>query len=202
MQSRTSYERWNGLAVVGALLVVGGVGWFVARELQFDPFGAVANAGWPFFVISPGVILLTSSLIPKPPQGVGLAIAGTIVTAVGTVLLYQQTTGHWASWAYAWALVGPGAAGLGMAVYGLIFRQRDLVLVGARLVAIGAAIFVAGYWFFETVFATGRAPVDLGTWWPIVMVAIGIAALVAGFAGREHGTNDGASPSDAQGGAR
>ena len=52
----------------------------------------------------------------------GFAIAGSIVTTVGSVLLYQQTTGHWESWAYAWALVGPGAAGLGMLVYGLLFR--------------------------------------------------------------------------------
>jgi hypothetical protein len=202
MQSRTSYERWNGWALAGALLVVVGIGLFVARELRFDPFAAVADAGWPFLVIIPGVILLTSSLIPKPPQGVGFAIGGSIVTTVGTVLLYQQTTGHWASWAYAWALVGPGAAGLGMAVYGLIFRQRELVLVGARLLAIAAAIFVAGFWFFETVFATGLAPVDLGTWWPIVIVALGIAALVAGFAGRERGTHDGPSRSNAQGGTR
>jgi len=201
MQSRTSYERWNGLAVVGALLIVAGGAWFVAREFRFDPLAAVADAGWPFFVIIPGVVLLTSSLIPKPPQGVGLAIAGTIVTTVGTVLLYQQTTGHWTSWAYAWALVGPGAAGLGMAVYGLIFRQRDLVVVGARLVAIAAVIFVAGFWFFETVFATGRAPVDLGTWWPIVVVATGIAALVIGFVGHERGTTDGPSRSEEQGGA-
>ena len=202
MQSRTSFERWNGLAVVGTLLVVAGAGWFVARELWFDPFAAIARAGWPLFVMIPGVILLTSSLIPKPPHGVGLAIAGSIVTMVGTVLLYQQTTGNWASWAYAWALVGPGAAGLGMAVYGLVFRRRDLLLAGARLVAIAAAIFVAGLWFFETVFATGSAPIDLGSWWPIVTVAIGIVALVAGFAGGRNGTNDESMDPGAKGVAR
>lgn len=202
MQARTSFERWNGLAVVGALLVLAGVGWFVARELRFNPFATVADAGWPYFVIIPGVVLLTSSLIPRPPRGVGLAMAGTIVTTVGTVLLYQQTTGNWASWAYAWALVGPGAAGLGMAVYGLVFRQRDLVLVGARLLAIGAAIFVAGFWYFESVFATGSAPIDLGMWWPLVIFAVGIAALVAGFASRGRGTNLGPSHRDEQGGAR
>jgi hypothetical protein len=190
MQSRTSFERWNGLAVVGTLLVVAGLGWFVARELRFNPFVAVADAGWPLFVIIPGVILLTSSLIPRPPRGVGLAIAGTIVTTVGAVLLYQQTTGNWASWAYAWALVGPGAAGLGMAVYGLVFRQHELLRVGARLVAIAAAIFIVGFWYFETVFATGNAPFDLGTWWPAALVAVGIVVLVAGFAGRGRGTNE------------
>ena len=121
MRTGFSIERWNGLALVGALLVVGGVGWFVARELRFDPFAAIADAGWPFFVIIPGVILMASSLIPKPPNGVGFAVAGSIVTTVGLVLLYQESTAHWESWAYGWVLVGPGAAGLGMLLYGLIF---------------------------------------------------------------------------------
>lgn len=202
MQSRPLFERWNGLAVVGTLLVVAGIGWFVARELRFDPFAAIADRGWPLFVIIPGVILLTSSLIPKPPHGVGLAIAGTIVTTVGIVLFYQQSTGNWESWAYAWALVGPGAAGVGMTLYGLVFRQRDLLLAGARLVAISAAIFIVGFWYFETIFATGNAPIDLGTWWPIAIVVVGIAALIAGLSGRGRGMTDGLTHSDPQGGPR
>jgi hypothetical protein len=160
MQARASAQRWGGLTVLGTVLVIVGVGWFVLRELRIDPFEAISGAGWPFFVIIPGVALLLASLVPAAPRGVGFAIAGSIVTTVGTVLLYQQATGHWTSWAYAWALVGPGAAGLGMLVYGLIFGQRDLLAAGARLVAIAGAIFAVGYWYFETVFSTGRAPVE------------------------------------------
>jgi hypothetical protein len=89
-----------------------------------------------------------------------------------------------------------------MTLYGLVFRQRDLLLAGARLVAIAAAIFIVGFWYFETVFATGNAPVDLGTWWPIAIVVVGIAALIAGFAGRGRGTTDGLTQPDAQGGPR
>jgi hypothetical protein len=199
MRSRAS-GGWNGLAVVGALLVATGIGWFVVRELGLDPFAAIADAGWPFFVVIPGVILLVASLIPQPPRGVGFAIAGAIVTTVGAVLFYQDTTGHWESWAYAWALVGPGAAGLGMLVYGLIFGQRELISVGARLIAIAAVIVTVGYWYFETVFATGRTPIDLGVWWPVVIVAIGIAALVAGIVSRGRAMHDGSHRSDARGG--
>ena len=204
MRTGFSIERWNGLALVGALLVVGGVGWFVARELRFDPFAAIADAGWPFFVIIPGVILMASSLIPKPPNGVGFAVAGSIVTTVGLVLLYQESTAHWESWAYGWVLVGPGAAGLGMLLYGLIFGQRDLVSVGARLAGIAVAIFVVGYWFFETVFATGRAPVDLGAWWPVAIIVAGLAVLTVGLAsgGRRNERNDRSTPANHQGGIR
>ena len=92
MRSRTSVRRGDGLAVVGGLLVVAGLDWLMARDLRLDPFAAIADAGWPFFVIIPGVILMLSSLVPKPPRGVGFAIAGSIVTTVGLVLLYQEET--------------------------------------------------------------------------------------------------------------
>jgi hypothetical protein len=67
-------------------------------------------------------------------------------------------------------------------------------------VAIAAAIFVAGYWFFETVFATGRAPIDLDMWWPVVIIAAGVAALLAGTVFRGQGTDFPSSQSNAQGG--
>ena len=103
---------------------------------------------------------------------------------------------------YAWALVGPGAAGLGMAVYGLIFGQRDLLAAGARLFAIAAAIFAVGYWYFETIFATGRAPLELGQWWPVVFVGVGLLALVAGSLSRGSRTGDPRIHSSAQGDVR
>lgn len=197
MQARTSAPRWGGLTVLGTGLVIVGIGWFILRELAIDPFKAVADAGWPYFVIVPGVALLLASLVPTPPRGLGFAIAGSIVTTVGCVLLYQQTTGHWTSWAYAWAFVGPGAAGLGMLVYGLIFGQRDLLAPGARLVAIAAAIFVVGYWYFETIFSTGKAPVALGEWWPVVVIAVGLTALAVGLLGRGSGTGSPTNHSNA-----
>ncbi len=202
MQARNSVERWGGLTVLGTILVLVGVGWFVLRELRIDPFAEIADAGWPLFVIIPGVALLIASLVRTPPDGVGLAIAGSIVTTVGIVLGYQQATGHWESWAYAWVLVGPGAAGLGMVVYGLIFGLRDLLASGARLIAIAAAIFVAGYWFFETTFATGRSPIEFGAWWPVVFVGAGLLVLVAGLLSRGSPTGDPRIHSSAQGDVR
>jgi hypothetical protein len=201
MQARTSAQRWGGLTLLGTVLVIAGVGWFVLRELRIDPFAAISGAGWPFFVVIPGVALLVASLLPAAPRGAGFAIAGSIVTTVGLVLLYQQTTGHWESWAYAWALVGPGAAGLGMLVYGLIFRQRDLLAAGARLGAIAVAIFAAGYWYFETIFVTGRSSLELGQWWPLIFVGIGVAAIVAGLLSRSPQASEPRVPS-AQGDVR
>lgn len=181
MQARVSAQRWSGLTLLGLLLVIVGVGSVALRVIRFDPFAAIAEAGWPYFVIIPGVALMVAALIPSPPRGVGFAIAGAIVTAVGSVLLYQDATGHWESWAYAWALVGPGAAGVAMLVYGLAFRVPSLVSVGGRIAAIAGTVFIVGYWIFETVFSTGRSPLDLGGWWPVGLVGVGLTVLIIGL---------------------
>ena len=90
-----------------------------------------------------------------------------------------------------------------MLVYGLIFGQRELVSVGIRLATIAAAIFVAGYWFFETVFATGRAPVDLGAWWPVAIIVAGLAVLAVGLSsGGDKGADGRSTPASGQGGIR
>jgi hypothetical protein len=89
-----------------------------------------------------------------------------------------------------------------MLLYGLIFGQRDLVSVGVRLASIAVAIFVVGYWFFETVFATGRAPVDLGAWWPVAIIVVGLVVLTIGVANRGSGASDRPTPASGQGGAR
>ena len=91
-----------------------------------------------------------------------------------------------------------------MLVYGLIFGQRELVSVGIRLATIAAAIFVAGYWFFETVFATGRAPVDLGAWWPVAIIVRWPrgAWRSAYLAGGDKEANDRSTPASGQGGIR
>ena len=61
--------------------------------------------------------------VEQLPRGLGFAIAGTIVTTIGFLLLYQDSTGHWESWAYAWALLTL-AAGLGTLIYGLAIGRR------------------------------------------------------------------------------
>ena len=186
MQAQPSFER-RGALVLGTLLILAGAVAVAMQLAGLDPWRYVADEGWPLFVIVPGVALLAASVLPPVPQGAGLAIAGSIVTIVGLVLLYQNATDHWESWAYAWALVGPGGAGVGMLLYGLAFRQIDLAQAGLRLVGIAAVIFVVGFLFFESVFGKGRVPAGLETWWPFGLVALGIVVLLGGlFGGRRR----------------
>jgi hypothetical protein len=170
----------RGALTVGALLVLVGIAAIVLRQAGFDLGDEFLETGWPLFVIVPGLALLTASAFPAPPRGLGFAIAGSIVTSIGLLLFYQQSSGHWESWSYAWALIGPGAAGLGLLGYGLVFRLRDCITTGAWLMTISAILFVVGFWFFETIFQSGRVPVELETWWPVGLIGVGVAVLVGG----------------------
>jgi hypothetical protein len=170
----------DGRLVFGLVLVLIGAAVLVARALGSDVIETIADAGWPFFVIVPGVILLVASVLPARPNGQGLAIAGAIVTTIGTMLLVMDQMARYDAWAYAWALI-PGGAGVGSLLYGLFARQRDLIANGLRLIVISAVMFALGAWFFETTFATGRAPLDLGTWWPAILIAIGALVLIGGL---------------------
>jgi hypothetical protein len=180
MQAQSSPDR-RGVVAVGTLLILLGLGAFALQAGGYDLFDAASGDGWPIFVIVPGLVLLTAALVAPVPKGVGFAIAGSIVTTVGLVLFYQQATGHWESWSYAWALVGPGAAGLGMLAYGLVFRQGELVRSGLGLAGIAAVIFVIGFWFFETLYDSGRVPAELDTWWPVALIGVGVAVLIGGM---------------------
>jgi hypothetical protein len=175
-----AHDRRGSAAFAGSALIVIGIGALALRQWGIDPIERIAEAGWPLFVILPGLVLLVMAVIPAPPRGVGFAIAGSIVTSIGLLLWWQDQNARYETWAYAWALIGPGAAGLGMFVYGALTRTTDLARHGIRLMAIAGALFLVGAWFFETVFATGSVPfdVDAALWWPLGLMAFGALVLI------------------------
>src|SRR3989304_2048818 len=83
-----------GAAIVGGILIVLGLVFFVGQQLNVD----IGEWTWPFYVIAPGLALLAFGLTQA--RGSGLAVAGSIVTMVGLVLLYQNATDPLESWGY------------------------------------------------------------------------------------------------------
>ena len=171
----------SGTAVLGAVLVTVGVFFFIGQWLNID-WGA---ATWPFYVIAPGLALMAFGLTQR--NGSGLTIAGSIVTMVGLVLLYQNATGHWESWAYAWTLVAPGGSGLGMLLYGTRSGDRKMARDGFWQILIALALFVAGFIFFEGIIGISGQRLPLPEWvLPAAVIAIGLLVLVRGFTARDH----------------
>ncbi len=153
---------------VGVSLIVLGVVFLAGELLNINiwPFG------WPIFILLPGMLILAFSLVTKGQTGEPLAICGSILTLLGFLFLYQNTTNHWQSWAYAWALVGPTAVGLGQLMYGTIADQDKLVETGRRLALTGGIIFVVGLVFFELII--GISGFALGSFgWALLLIGLG-----------------------------
>lgn len=187
MQGTHMRRHTDAPAALGIVLVIVGVAAFALRQAGVDVANLVEDAGWQFFIIIPGLFLLAMAVVTAPPRGLGFAIAGSIVTTVGLILLYQESADHWESWAYAWALI-PGAAGVATTVYGLASRSSELVANGLRLAGVAGVLFVAGFWLFETIFESGRVPADLGTWLPVLVTGLGALIIVSALMGSSRST--------------
>jgi hypothetical protein len=130
-------------------------------------------------------VLLVIGLVGR---GTGaLIVGGTVVTSVGLVLLYQNTTDHWESWAYAWALVGPAAAGFGMALSGLRSGDAALVRNGTWQALGGLGIFAAGLVFFEQIIGISGRRLALPDWsLAALVIGIGVVLVIRGMLMREE----------------
>ena len=141
MRSRTI------LTLVGLLLIVLGVLFLIGRMISVD----VERLAWPFFVIALGVLVFFFSLASSSQAGERLAMVGSVVTMVGTILLLQNTFDYFQSWAYAWALVFPTSVGVGQIIYGSIKNRADLTSTGRQGALVGIILFVVLAVFFEFV---------------------------------------------------
>jgi hypothetical protein len=167
----------RGGVILGVVLIGLGLLFLLDRVIDVD----LAGAGWPLFVLVPGLILLAWGSSTRSREAVGVAIAGGITTVVGSILAVQNATDLWATWAYAWALVGPGGTGLGLVAHGLAQRDPGEVRNGWRSIASGVVLFLAFGLFFEGLiglsFGRPLLTSDLG---PVVLIAVGV--LVIGIA--------------------
>jgi hypothetical protein len=167
-------SRAAGL-VLGLLLVLGGVALLAAQYMGWDVRFDVAAYGWPIFVILPGLALLAIGLITDHEAGVGMAVAGSIVTTIGLILSYQAATGHWASWAYAWTLI-PTAVGVGMVLWGALHLRASVIRGGLGSLGVGLLMFLIFFGFFEGLIGLGAD----NALRPLARSALPFALIVAG----------------------
>jgi hypothetical protein len=172
----------RGGVVLGLVLIALGGLFLLDRVVGID----LAQAGWPLFVIVPGVLILGWGVSMTGREGVGLAVGGGITTVVGLILAVQNATGLWATWAYAWALVGPGGTGLGLIAYGLTHNDRGHLWSGLRSLGSGLVLFVAFGLFFEGVIGLSGPPFLTSDAGPVALIVLGVVVLgVAVLRGRE-----------------
>lgn len=155
--------RWN-MAIGLALILLGA--WFLA--VQFVPeLGAYVEPTWPLIIVGVGLILLVMAVLAGVP---GLAVPACIVGGIGGLLYWQNATGNWESWAYAWTLI-PGFVGVGALLSGLMGGEtREGAREGAWLILISLILFAV----FGSLFG---ALGILGRYWPALLILLGLLLL-------------------------
>jgi hypothetical protein len=172
------------LVVLGALLLVGQL-----AGVSSWPFGWWLTWGnaWPLMPIGVGLGFVLVALAGGPKAG-WLAVPGSLVTAIGLILLVDSVTTQWQTWAYTWALVVPTAVGAGQWLQGRRSDRPELVKRGRRLTEIGLVLFAGFAAFFELglnlsgLFAAGLARYIV----PALLIAVG-AYLLLRHGGRRAG---------------
>ncbi|MBA3874641.1 MAG: hypothetical protein H0X30_36390 [Anaerolineae bacterium] len=160
-------ERREGRPVLALGLIGIGVLVFLG---QLTGFGGMFSTFWPLFVAVPGLVFLYFAYTGDRKIS-GLAVPGTVITGTGLILFYQNITGHWESWAYAWTLY-PLFVGLALRFMAQRTGSSDEQKASSILMRIGAIGFIVGAIFFELiVFEHGGIFGNLAL--PLVLVAIG-----------------------------
>jgi hypothetical protein len=161
-------------AALGIVLVV--VGLF-ALLIVLSGVDLTAN-GWPLFIILPGLTLLVVGFISF---GAVATVPGGIVTMLGLVLAYSNSTGDWPAWAYAWALVIPGGIGLGVYLQALRDHDQAALRSGRNMLFVALMIFLIGFVVFESILGVsgrdyfgnvGKAAL------PALLIIVGVILLV------------------------
>jgi hypothetical protein len=176
-----------------------GAAFLVNNQLNLD----WDHYGWPVFVIAPGVFLLLVGLAIRNEAGLGMAIPGGIITSVGLLLAFQNATGAWASWAYAWALVAPGSVGVTLSAYGLLHRRWDLLDAGLRTAATGLGLFVGFGLFFENIVGidNGHESTMLQSGLPVMAIVLGVLIVLLNLLPRRGSRSGAAAPDEWSAGA-
>jgi hypothetical protein len=159
----------------GTILILLGVFFLIIRVIP----GFLDVVTWPFIIIGVGVVFLVMAIVKWTP---GLAIPGCIIGGIGGILFWQNLTGQWVSWTYAWALI-PGFVGVGILAAELLEGKPVKALVdGGWLILISLVLFFLFGWLF------GSIP-WFGSSWAIILIVIGVLIILRPILGIDKKSN-------------
>jgi hypothetical protein len=164
-----SKERRSDL-VFGIILILIG-GWFLAAQFDLVPgMDEIMNIEyqWPLIVIGVGIFLFILGLLLHNP---GMSVPACIVSGIGGLLYWTNSTGNWDNWSYLWTLV-PGFVGIGVILSTLLGgEEKKRCKEGLKLILISAILFV----IFLIIFS-GQG--QFLRYWPVLVILGGIWIII------------------------
>jgi hypothetical protein len=156
-------DRRSNLAFGLILLLVGG--FFLAAQFfpQLSQLVRIDYA-WPLWVVGVGLVFLVMAVAVRAP---GLAVPASIISGIGAILYYQNASGEWQSWAYAWTLI-PGFVGVGVFIMNLLegrFVQGVRDAIGPIVVSLIMFGIFSGFL---------GGPTTFSQLWPILLIGLGV----------------------------
>jgi len=162
----------RGSFTFGVLLILLGAWFLVVRFVPDLGTWVEQFAGWPVWVLGPGLVFILAGLISGVTE---LMIPGSIISGIGLILYYQDTTGNWESWSYMWALIIV-AVGVGVFLSHLFRgKVRKAFEEGGPPIMTGLVLFLIFGSIFRAAF--GQNPL-LGDYWPLLLVFLGLWMLI------------------------
>jgi hypothetical protein len=120
---------------------------------------------WPVLIWGPGILFAITSLF----SGLGpFMIPACVLGGIGSLLAYQNATGDWVSWVYAWTLI-PAFVGLGLFL--AFLNNQTVRTVGLSMLGWSMVAFA----IFGLAFAREG---KFAQYWPLALVITGLVLLL------------------------
>lgn len=163
-------DRRSNLAFGLILLLVGG--FFLAAQFfpQLSELVRIDYA-WPLWVVGVGLVFLVMAVAVRAP---GLAVPASLISGIGAILYYQNSTGQWASWAYAWTLI-PGFVGVGVIIMNLL---EGRIIQGLKE---GFGAILVSLIMFGVFSGFLGGPTTFNQVWPLLLIGLGLWIILKGM---------------------
>ena len=148
---------------IGLLLVALGAAFLALQILPGLGDWFKVTLSWPLIIIGVGGLLLVVGLLSSAPE---TAIGACVVAGIGGILYYQNQTGNWVSWAYAWTLI-PGFVGVGILLSGILEGKFRSAWSSA-----GSLLLISLFMFL--IFGSLFGDLPFGDYWPILIILFGV----------------------------
>jgi len=157
-----------GALIGGAILIGVGLLTLVSRIFTDIDWGLL----WPVAIIGFGALFFIAMFITGK-SGAAFAVPGTIISGIGLVILFQNITQHWTVMSYIWTLVII-FVGLGIYIMGWYGEDANQRRSGAKVMKIGAILFIVFGTIFESLFSSLNNMV-----FPILLILLGVYLVVS-----------------------